>query len=72
MSQGFDDRSSLSHEQETEPILACVRKLAEEVKDEYRWDQGVLVQEEKDELGDIVRKVVLPKEHEKLGFDVGS
>ena len=33
----------------------------DEGKDEYRWHQGVLVQEEMAELGDLVRKVVLPK-----------
>ena len=44
-----------------DPTLACMRKRAEEGKDEYRWHQGVLVQEEMDELGDLVRKVVLPK-----------
>ena len=40
-----------------------MRKRAEEEKDGYRWHQGVLVV---GELGDLVRKVVLPKSRRNL------
>ncbi len=56
------DREVLSTQQLRDPTLTDIRKRADQNTDGYCYYNGMLAHESTDELGELCRKIVLPKE----------
>ncbi len=56
------DREVLSTQQLRDPTLTDIRKRADQSIDGYCYYNGMLAHESTDELGELCRKIVLPKE----------
>ena len=55
------DRGALQREQTADPTLTTLHVFAKAGEKGYKYEQGILVQEEEDCLGDLSSRIVVPK-----------